>query len=263
MGPIRGFAGEQIAADDTRYDEARAVFNAMVDRRPALIAMCESSDDVALALAYARDRGLPIAVRAGGHSVAGMSLVDDGVVIDVRPMKDIEIDVEARVARVGTGVTWGELDMAAQEHGLATTGGRVSTTGVAGFTLGGGSGWLERSYGLACDNLLAAELVTASGDRVRASATENPELLWALRGGGGNFGVVTRMELQLHEVGPMVFAGLAAYDPADGRRLARAFRDFHAPGPDQAGLGLVYLYGPPEEFIPEEWQGKLLVAIAG
>src|SRR5688572_23211958 len=149
----------------------------MIDRRPALIAQCADAADVRAALAEARRANMRVAVRAGGHSVAGMSMVDNGVVIDVRPMKDIEIDVDAKVARVDAGVTWGELDAAASEHGLATTGGRVSTTGVAGFTLGGGSGWLERSYGLACDNLLAAELVTASGEEVRA---DGDDLLWAL-----------------------------------------------------------------------------------
>src|SRR4051794_23698482 len=172
MGPIQGFAGEQIAAGDSRYDEARAVFNAMVDKRPALIAMCTSDDDVALALAYASDRGLPIAVRAGGHSVAGMSLVDEGVVIDVRQLAEIEVDARRRTVRAGAGVLWGELDRRTQQFGLATTGGRVSTTGIAGFTLGGGSGWLERKHGLACDNLLGIELITADGEKVLATEDE-------------------------------------------------------------------------------------------
>jgi FAD/FMN-containing dehydrogenase len=256
---IQSFQGAQLRPGDAGYDEARALFNSMIDRRPALIAQCTDPDDVRAALSEAERERMRVAVRAGGHSVAGMSLVDNGVVIDVRPMKEIEIDVGRRVARVGAGVTWGELDAAAQEHGLATTGGRVSTTGVAGFTLGGGSGWLERSYGLACDNLIGAELVTAAGELV----TADEELLWALRGGSGNFGVVTTFELQLHEVGPMIYGGLIAYPASEGRKVTRALRDFHQPGPDEAGLGVVYIYGPPEEFVPLEWQGELLVAIVG
>jgi hypothetical protein len=263
MGPIRGFSGQQFDAGAAGYDEARAVFNAMVDRRPALIACCANADDVTLALRYAREHELPIAVRAGGHSVAGMSLVDDGVVIDVRGLNSIEVDARARTVRVGAGVLWGELDRRTQQFGLATTGGRVSTTGVAGFTLGGGSGWLERKHGLACDNLTGLELVTAGGEMVRATDDENPELLWAHRGGGGNFGVVTSLELRLHELGPMVFGGLAAYDPEHGPTIARALRDFCDGGPDEAGIALAYITAPPEPFIPEAWQGQLVAGIAG
>jgi FAD/FMN-containing dehydrogenase len=263
MGPIRGFAGEQIAASDARYDEARAVFNAMVDRRPALIARCTSPFDVALAIAYAREEQLPLAVRAGGHSVAGMSLVDDGVVVDVRPMSSVTVDAQRRVARVGAGATWADFDRATQAFGLATTGGRVSTTGVTGLTLGGGSGWLERRFGLTCDNLLGVEVVTADGRRVRANEDENPDLLWAHRGGGGNFGVVTSLEFRLHELGPMVFGGLAVYDPADGLAVATAVRDFYLTAPDEAGLALAFLTAPPEPFIPLPWQGRTVAAIAG
>ena len=175
------------------YEDACTLFNSMVERRPQYVARCDSPDDVALALAFAREQGLDVSVRAGGHSVTGMSLCD-GVVLDVRGIDFVDVDRARRVARVGGGATWAQVDAATQAHGLATTGGRVSTTGVAGLTLGGGSGWLERKHGLACDNLLAAELVTADGRLVRASATEHPELLWALRGGGGNFGVVTALE---------------------------------------------------------------------
>ena len=263
MQLVHQFQGAQLRPGDAGYDEARSVFNAMIDRRPALIAQCADAHDVASAVELARRERMPLAVRAGGHSVAGWSLVDGGVVIDVRPMNGIEIDVERRIARVGGGVTWGHLDRATQQHGLATTGGRVSTTGVAGLTLGGGSGWLERSYGLACDNLVAAEVVLADGRQVRASASSHPDLLWALRGGGGNFGVVTTLELQLHEVGPVVFGGLAAYPAAAGRAVTRAFRDFHRPGPKRAGLALLYLTAPPEDFVPPDWQGRLVVAIGG
>jgi FAD/FMN-containing dehydrogenase len=263
MGPIQGFAGEQITASDPRYDEVRVVFNAMVDRRPALIARCTGTDDVALAIAYAREEGLPLAVRAGGHSVAGMSLVDGGVVVDVRPMASVSVDPQRRIARCGAGATWGEFDRRTQAFGLATTGGRVSTTGVTGLTLGGGSGWLERRFGLTCDNLTGIELVTADGERVLATEAENPELLWAHRGGGGNFGVVTSLEFRLHELGPMVYGGLAAFDPADGPAVATALRDYMADAPDAAGVALAYINAPPEPFIPEPWQGRIVAAIAG
>ncbi|MBA2460745.1 MAG: FAD-binding oxidoreductase [Actinobacteria bacterium] len=258
------FDGDVLTPADAEYDEARTLFNSMIDRRPAVIARCRSVSDVGACVSWARDTGTELAVRAGGHSVAGMSLCDGGLVIDVRGLDAVDVDPAKRTARAGAGVTWGRFDAATQEHGLATTGGRVSTTGVAGLTLGGGSGWLERSYGLTCDNLVAAELVTASGELVRASADENEELFWALRGGGGNFGVVTALEYQLHEVGPTVFGGLAAYDPADGRAVGAAFRDFHrGGGPDEAGLAFGYIAAPPEDFIPAEWHGKLVAVTAG
>jgi len=216
-----------------------------------------------LAIAHARRERVPLAVRSGGHSVAGMSLVDGGVVVDVRPMREALVDVPRRRVLAGAGMTWGMLDRVTQDHGLATTGGRVSSTGVAGLTLGGGSGWLERSYGLSCDSLVGAEVVTASGDVVTASEQENPDLLWALRGGGGNFGVVTALELALHEVGPVVFGGLAAYAPGDARAMARAFRDLHRSAPDAAGLGMGYITAPPEPFIPAEWQGRRMFIVVG
>jgi FAD/FMN-containing dehydrogenase len=263
MQLIPSFQGDQIRPDDAGYDDARAVFNAMVDRRPALIAYCAGTDDVVAALAYARELEAPLAVRAGGHSVAGMSLVDGGLVIDVRGLADIAVDPQRRVARAGAGMTWGEFDAATQAHGLATTGGRVSTTGIAGLTLGGGSGWLERSCGLTCDALLAVELVTADGELIRTSADEHPDLFWALHGGGGNFGVVTALEYRLQPVGPTLYGGLAAYDPAHGRAVARAFRDFHRDAPDAAGLAVAYVTAPPEDFVPPEWQGRRVIAIVG
>jgi FAD/FMN-containing dehydrogenase len=253
---------DRIEPGDARYDEARTVFNAMIDRRPALIAQCGTPYDVAEALAEARRDGLDVAVRAGGHSVAGMSVNDGGVVIDVRPMKTIEVDPDARTVRVGAGVTWGEFDRATQEHGLATTGGRVSTTGVTGLTLGGGSGWTERAYGLACDNLLSVELVRADGRRVTASEDENPDLFWALHGGGGNFGVATSLTFRLHPLGPTVLAGLSLWPGDSGRDVARAYRDFAEGAPDELGSGLVFLTGPPEEFVPVHLQGTTLAAIA-
>jgi FAD/FMN-containing dehydrogenase len=252
-----GFRGRVILPRDGGYDDARELFNAMIDRRPAVIAQCAAVDDVAAAVGFGRETGLPTAVRAGGHSVAGMSTVDDGLVVDVRNMNEIEVHPAERMVRCGAGTTWGELDRATQEHGLATTGGRVSTTGVAGFTLGGGSGWLERKYGLACDNLLAVELVTAAGERVRASESENPDLFWALHGGGGNFGVATAFELRLHPVGPTVMAGLMLWPGERGHEVAEAMRETMEGAPDELALAVVYLTGPPEEFVPPELQGKL------
>ena len=253
---------ESITRGDAGYDEARALFNSMIDKRPAVIAKCATPADVAEALDLATREHYDIAVRSGGHSVAGMSTNDDGLVIDVRPMKAIEIDPAERTARVGGGVTWSEFDRAAQEHGLATTGGRVSTTGVSGFTLGGGSGWLERRYGLACDNLVAVDLVTADGREVHASADENPELLWGLRGGGGNFGVATSLTFRLHPVGPEVLAGLLIWPGDAGFDVGRAFRDLALDGPDELGSGLVFLTGPPEDFVPAHLQGTTVTAIA-
>src|SRR5215208_4348085 len=248
----RRLSGEVHSPGSPAYDEACTLFNSMVKKRPRLVVRCSSPDDIANALAYARENGLEIAVRAGGHSVAGMSLVDDGVVIDVRGLDELAVDPQRRIARVGAGLTWAEVDRATQEHGLATTGGRVSTTGVAGLTLGGGSGWLERKHGLACDNLLAAELVTADGELVRASATENPELLWALRGGGGNFGVVTALELALHRVGPEVLAGLAIWPEERGAELLRRFRDLMRAAPDELSLAYAHLTVPEDpDFAPE------------
>ena len=181
---------------EPEYEDARTLFNAMVETRPRHVARVSHPHQVSAALAFARARGMRVAVRGGGHSVAGASLVEDGLVIDVRGLRELVVDPERRIVRVGGGLTWAEVDAATQEHGLATVGGRVSSTGVAGLALGGGSGWLERKHGLTVDNILAVELITASGEPIRASADEHPELFWALRGGGGNFGVVTAIELQ-------------------------------------------------------------------
>lgn len=251
-----------IKPDSPDYDQARRVFNAMIDRRPAVIAQCSDDADVAEALRYGRDNSLAVAVRAGGHSVAGMSMNDGGLVIDVRPMKSIEVDPESGIVTAGAGLTWGEFDHATQEHALAVTGGRASTTGVAGFTLGGGSGWLERSYGFACDSLVSVNLVTADGDRVTASATENRELFWALHGGGGNFGVATSLTFQAHRLGPVVHAGLLLWPGDAAADVTAAFRDLALAAPDGVGLGLLYLTAPPEPGIPEEMVGKMSVAIA-
>lgn len=251
-----------ITRADTGYDEARAVFNGMIDRYPAVIAQCGSPRDVASALALARREGLDVAVRAGGHSVAGMSVNDGGMVIDVRPMKDITVDPEGQTATAGAGVTWAEFDAATQQHGLATTGGRVSSTGIAGFTLGGGSGWAERKFGLACDNLISVDLVTADGQQLTASETEHPDLFWALHGGGGNFGVATTLKYRLHPLGPTVLAGLALWPGGEGLEVARAYRDLAADAPCELGSGLVFLTGPPEEFVPASLQGQTVAGLA-
>ena len=251
-----------IRPDNPDYDPARKVFNAMIDRRPAAIAQCSNDADVAEALRYGRENSLAIAVRAGGHSVAGMSTNDGGLVIDVRPMKSIEIDPESGIVTAGAGLTWGEFDHATQEHALAVTGGRASTTGIAGFTLGGGSGWLERSYGFACDSLVSVNLVTADGERVTASARENPELFWALHGGGGNFGVVTSFTFQAHRLGPVVHAGMWLWPGEAATDITRAFRDLALAGPDGVGLGLLYVTAPAEPFVPDAMVGKMATLVA-
>src|SRR5918999_803235 len=223
MATTTTFQGELLRPGDESYDEARKVWNGAIDRRPALIARCTSAADVAAALRLGRERGLEIAVRGGGHSIAGWSVCDDGLVIDLSPMRGIEVEPDAHTARAGAGVLWGELDAATQAHGLATVGGIITHTGIAGLTLGGGIGWLMRRHGATVDNLLAADVVTADGDLLRASEQENPELLWGLRGGGGNFGVVTSFDYRLHPVGPQVLAG-AVFHPFS--RVADMLRFF-------------------------------------
>jgi FAD/FMN-containing dehydrogenase len=248
---------------DAFYEDSCTLFNTMIERRPRLVAECVMLDDVLATLAFARDHRLPIAVRAGGHSVAGLSLCENGVVLDVRGIADIDVDADRRVARVGGGATWAQLDRATQLHGLAATGGRVSTTGVAGLTLGGGSGWLERKHGLACDNLIAAELVTWDGRIVRASEDENPELLWALRGGGGSFGVVTALELALHPLGPEIWAGVALFDAARAHEVLRTFRDTMNDAPDPLSLACAFITAPDDDEVPAELRGRPAIAILG
>jgi FAD/FMN-containing dehydrogenase len=262
LDTLRGrFAGQLITPTDDAYEEARALFNGMIDRRPALIARCTSPDDVAAAIAFGREHDLPLAVRCGGHSTPGYSTCDDGLVVDVGPMKDIDIDPDTRVARIGGGLTWGELDAATQEHGLAVTGGRVSDTGVTGLTLGSGSGWIERMYGITCESLTGAEMVTADGEIVRAGADGDNGLLWGLRGGGGNFGVVTELTFDLHPVGPTLFGGMTLWPRSEAGRIGRAYRDFMATAPDEIGGGLALISAPPAPFIPEEMQLKPAVGV--
>jgi FAD/FMN-containing dehydrogenase len=256
------FAGDVLTPADTEpYDAARAVFNAMHDRRPAIIAQATCDADVVAAIAFARATGLPLAVKAGGHSVAGFSTTEGGILLDLGPMKGIAVDAEARRVRVEPGVNWGELDRATQAFGLATTGGRMTTTGVAGFVLGSGSGWLERLHGLACDNLVSARVVTADGRIVTASEDENPELLWGLRGGGGNFGVVTEFELKLHRVGPTIYGGMLMYPRERAVEACRNLREFMSDAPRGVAAGAVMMTAPPAPFVPPELQGRPAIGV--
>ncbi|KOG25453.1 FAD-binding oxidoreductase [Streptomyces viridochromogenes] len=250
-------AGDVFAPGDFGYDDARVVFNAMIDRRPAVIAQCVDEDDVVRAVRFARDLDLHIAVRGGGHSVAGMALNDNGLVIDLRHMRAVTVDPAAEAVRVAGGATMSDLDRATQVYGLATTGGRASTTGVGGFVLGGGTGWLDRWCGLAVDNLLGVELVTADGGRVHANADENPDLFWALHGGGGNFGIATAITLKLHELPDFAIA-MVLYRPEFAPDAVRTFRDVIESGPDEVSGGVLHLTGPPEDFVPPSLVGELV-----
>jgi FAD/FMN-containing dehydrogenase len=233
----------------------------MIDRRPALIARCESVADVGAALRYAQAEGLEIAVSAGKHASPGFATTDGGLVIDLGPMKGIHVDPVRQIAWVQPGVLWSELDAATQEHGLAVTGGRVSSTGVAGFTLGSGSGWLERKMGLAADNLRAARVLTAEGYVVNASADENPDLFWALRGGGGNFGIVVEFEFALRAVGPSILGGMLLWPREQAREVAIAYRELMAEAPDALGGGLVLMSAPPLPVVPAEFHGRPAVGV--
>jgi FAD/FMN-containing dehydrogenase len=258
-----GLHGSLIRPEDAAYDEARAIWNGVHDGRPAVIARCADAADVRHAIGFARSEGLDVAVRGGGHSIPGFSTCDGGIVVDLSPMKGIEVDVGARTVTAEGGLLWAELDAATQEHGLAVTGGLVSTTGIGGFTLGGGIGWLMRKHGLACDNLRSAQVVTADGHLLTASASENPDLFWGLRGGGGNFGVVTSFEFDLHPVGPTVTAGPVFYPGERAEEVMRFYRDFVRDIPDELTTLVNLLTAPPAPFLPEEWHGKKLVALIG
>ena len=253
--------GAILTAGDEGYEDASSVWNGAHDgRRPALIVRCTGAADVIAAIGFARSNDLTIAVRGGWHSVAGFSTCDNGLVIDLSPMSSVRVDPESRRATVGGGAVWANVDHETQAHGLATTGGLVSSTGVGGFTLGGGIGWLMRRHGLACDNLVSADVVTADGRLVHASETENADLLWGLRGGGGNFGVVTQFELQLHPVGPMVYAGPIFYSADADRDLLRAFRAWAGDAPDEITALVNLTTAPPLPVIPSEWHGKKVAA---
>ena len=258
---IDAFRGRLISPGDVGYDTARAVWNGAIDRRPRLIARCIGAADVVAAVRFARDHNLEIAVRGGGHNVAGTAVCDDGIVIDLSAMRAVRVDPAARRAWVQGGALWGDVDRETQVHGLATTGGIVSHTGVAGLTLGGGVGWLMRTHGLTIDNLLAVDVVTADGTLLRASEDEHRDLFWALRGGGGNFGVVTAFEFRLHSVGPTVLAGPILWDASDVSAVLRTYRDFVSDAPDELGTVVRFGTAPPLPVIPEKLHWRPVVMV--
>ena len=259
---LRGaLQGELVLPGDAAYDEARRVWNGMIDRRPAAVVRCAVTADVAAAVNFARRHGLVVAVRCGAHSTPGYSTCDGGIVIDLRPMNAVRVDPQARTAQAGGGAVWAELDAATAQHGLAVTGGRVSDTGVAGLALGSGSGWLERMFGFTCESMISAEVVTAAGEVVRASQAENPDLFWGLRGGGGNFGVVTEFEFGLHPVGPLLTAGLLLWPRAQSGEVIRFYRDYMASAPDEVGGAVAFLTAPPAPFVPPDLQGQPVIGV--
>ena len=257
-----GFKGEILVPGDAEYDGARRIWNGMIDKRPAVIARCAGTPDIVRAVSFARDAGLPLSVRGGGHNIAGSAICDDGVVVDLSRMKAVTVDAAARRATVEGGATLADFDAATQAHGLATPMGINSTTGVAGLTLGAGFGWLSRKLGMTVDNLESAEVVTAAGDVVRASAGEHPDLFWALRGGSGNFGVVSRFEFRLHPVGPNVLTGLIVYPLAGAKGLVRQYDDFMAKAPDELNVWTVLRLAPPLPFLPASAHGTPIVVLA-
>jgi len=244
--------GELLRPGDADYDATRAVWNGMIDKRPALIARCTGTADVIEAVNFAREHQMLVSIRSGGHNVAGNAVCDDGLMIDLSPMKGIWVDPTQRTARAQAGVLWGEFDRETQQFGLATTGGVVSTTGVAGLTLGGGVGWLNGKYGLAIDNLLSVDIVTADGNLVTASASEHPDLFWGVRGAGANFGVVTSFEFRLHPVGPMILGGMVIHPFERAREVLHFYREFTANEPDELTTYAAMLTGP---------DGNLVVAL--
>src|SRR5215203_2538924 len=255
------FRGELVGPQDSTYDEHRRVWNGSIDRSPALIARCAGVADVIAAVKFAKDNGLLVAVRGGGHSYPGHSVCDGGIVIDLSKMKGIRVDPEARTARVQPGTLWGDLDRETQAFGLATTGGFVSHTGVAGLTLGGGIGLLHRTHGLTIDQLLSVDLITADGEFVKASETENPDLFWGVRGGGGNFGIVTDFEFRRNPVGPIVLAGPIFWLIEESPKVLRFYREWIAEAPDELMTIVANRKAPPLPFVPRELHGKLVVGV--
>lgn len=255
------FRGALVRRDDPNYDAVRAIWNGMIDRSPALIARCTGTADVIEAVRFANANNLTISIRGGGHNVAGNAICDDGIVIDLSLMKGVYVDPVQKTARAQPGANWGDVDRETQVFGLATPGGIVSNTGISGLTLGGGFGWLTRKHGFTCDNLRSAEVVTADGECITASETENSDLFWGIRGGGGNFGIVTSFEYNLHDVGPDVMAGIIFYPLDAARDVLRFYRDFAASAPRELGSNAVFLLAPPAQFIPEAMHGKPAIAI--
>jgi FAD/FMN-containing dehydrogenase len=253
-------AGQVVTPEDPDYDQARAVYNAMIDRRPRVVVRCTGTDDVRAAVDYARDHALDLAIRGGGHSVPGFGTVDDGVVVDLAGMRGVTVNAPARTARAQGGATWGDFNDATGAHGLATTGGIISTTGVGGLTLGGGIGYLARGLGLSCDNLISAEVVTADGGAIAANDTQHEDLFWALRGGGGNFGVVTALEFRLSPIAT-IYGGPMFFELEHARDVLRFYRDFIADAPEQYGGFPAFQIAPPLPFIPEDRHGETFIAM--
>jgi len=254
--------GQLILPGDPGYNDARKVWNGMIDKHPALIVRCADEADVVAAINFARTQELLVAVRGGGHNVAGFGTCDEGIVIDLSLMKNIEVDAIAHTAHAQAGLTWGEFDKEAQAHSLATTGGLVSTTGIAGFTLGGGFGWLVRKYGLTVDNLLSVDMVLANGQRLTASASENADLFWGVCGGGGNFGVVTSFHYRLHDVGPVVYGGAVFYPVEKAREFLQFYREWTPTMPDELSTMVAFITAPPEPFISKELVGTPMIVLA-
>ena len=255
--------GQIVLPDDPNYNEVRKIWNAMIDRRPVVIVQCAEADDVPHAISYARDSGLEISIRGGGHNIAGSALCDNGVMIDFSNMTTVKVDAQKRRAYVQPGATLGDFDKAAQAHGLATSVGINSTTGIAGLTLGGGFGWLTRKYGMTIDNLVSAEMVTADGRKIQVSKDENTDLFWAIRGGGGNFGVVTRFEFALYPVGPEILAGLLVFPIDQAKQVLEKYREFVNTAPEELNVWVVLRKAPPLPFLPVNVHGKegILLAI--
>jgi len=255
------FSGDLIQPGDGGYDEHRKVWNGSIDRHPALIARCAGTDDVIAAIRFARQTGLPLALRGGGHSFPGHSVCDGGVVLDMGALTGVEVDPDAKTAKAQAGALLGQLDVATQAHGLAAPAGIVTHTGLAGLTLGGGIGWLMRKFGLTIDQLESVEMVTAEGEVVHASDDENADLFWGLRGGGGNFGVVTEFEFNLNPLGPQVMAGPIFWRMEDSPKLLRFYRDWIAEAPDELMTIIIHRKAPPLDFVPQELHGQLVVAV--
>ena len=253
--------GRAVLPDDQSYDEVRAIWNAKIDRRPAVIVHCAAADDVPSAIAFARENGLEISIRGGGHNIAGNAVCDNGVTIDLSTMTNVRVDVQKRRAYVEPGATLGDFDKAAQAHGLATPVGVNSTTGIAGLTLGGGFGWLTRKYGLTIDNLVSTEVITADGNKIRTSETENADLFWAIRGGGGNFGVVTEFEFALHPVGPEILAGFIVFPLSQAKHVLTRYREFVESAPEELKVWVFIRKAPPLPFLPEHVHGKEVIVL--
>jgi FAD/FMN-containing dehydrogenase len=254
--------GQVVLPEDSNYDETRAIWNAMIDRRPAVIVQCAEAADSGRALKFARDNNLEIAIRGAGHNIAGNALCEGGMLIDHSNMKGVRVDADKKRAYVEPGVTLGDFDAAVQAKGLATPVGINSTTGIAGLTLGGGFGWMTRKYGMTVDNLVSADVTLANGEQVHASADENTDLFWAIRGGGGNFGIVTQFEFALHEAGPEIMAGLLVFPMEQAKQVLEKYRQFVSDAPEELSVWTVMRLAPPLPFLPEDVHGKGVIVLA-